>query len=531
MKIKKLLTSSIVIICFMMMISPMIVHAAAGRISFTDIPSTPAGEEFEINMVISSEGEAIESALVELAYDNAAIEFVSGDGMTAGAGTLTYEMQGDGSETELTTTLTFRALKMGETKITINQVQATVAEGEALEATEGSSTINVEGGTEIEASGDGVDAGTSAPVEGLVASVDGLDYSVSSTIPTEGLPEGYTVTEIQYQGAPIQAAQGDVSGVTLINLVDAQGAEKLFCYSVETDTVWPYVQMNISDTSYIVLTREPITTTLPVEYQETVLIVSEAEFPTWQNTKNSDYYLLNAINSSGQTAIYQYDNADGTFQRFVAPEGAATEEAVSVEEPTGIMKMVEEYFVILVAIIAAILLLLLVIIIVMAVKLGQANKELDELYAAYEDEEERNYVSAANGNKKSHSEREVYTDHEDKEERRDKKNLGKNISKSVTDEYDDELEYDDDFTDEIEIDLADEFDDNFEGGFDDDFQKEAVQNDEFATMDLSIDTGLQGTGEDTNNWEDALDESDRISVRSIRSRKDKKIDSDLDYID
>ncbi len=531
MKIKKILTSSIAIICLMMMISPMIVHAAAGRISFTDLSSTPAGEEFEINMVVSSEGEAIESALVELAYDSAAIEFVSGDGVTAGAGTLTYEMQGDGSASELTTTLTFRALKMGETKITINQVQATVADGEELEATEGSSTINVEGGTEIEASGDGTDAGASAPVEGLVASVDGVDYSVSSTIPTEGVPEGYTVAEIQYQGSPIQAAQGDVSGVTLINLVDAQGAEKLFCYSIETDTVWPYVQMNISDTSYIVLTREPITTTLPAEYQETVLIVSEAEFPTWQNTKSSDYYLLNAINSSGQTVIYQYDNADGTFQRFIA--GEATQEVVPVEEQSQseIMKMVEEYFVILVAIIAAILLLLLVIIIVMAVKLGQSNKELDELYAAYEDEEEQNYVAAASGNKKSHPEREVYTDHEDEGVRRDKKNSGKNISKNVKDEYDDELEYDDEFTDEIEIDFADEFNDNFENGFDDDFQEEAVQKDEFATMDLGIDVGTQSTEDGSDNWEDALDESDRISVRSIRSRKDKKVDDDLDYID
>src|SRR5699024_4123614 len=116
-----------------------------------------------------------------MSYDTAAIEFVSGDGFEAdGSGTLTYT--GTGSSSELRSTVQFRALTAGETKITVSDSSATVASGDTLNLTEGSSTITInaadDGATSVEPStASGTE--TAETATDIVVTVNGVDYNFS----------------------------------------------------------------------------------------------------------------------------------------------------------------------------------------------------------------------------------------------------------------------------------------------------------------------------------------------------------------
>ena len=56
-----------------------------------------------------------------LSYDASALEFVSGDNASGGAGSVSVRPSADGGDgTEMVSTLTFRPLKAGESKITVS---------------------------------------------------------------------------------------------------------------------------------------------------------------------------------------------------------------------------------------------------------------------------------------------------------------------------------------------------------------------------------------------------------------------------
>ena len=67
-------------------------------------------------------------------------QFESGEGVTADSdGKLTYSGSGDGTATELRTTMTFKALKMGDTTITVDSSKAYLYSDETLTLDQGSS--------------------------------------------------------------------------------------------------------------------------------------------------------------------------------------------------------------------------------------------------------------------------------------------------------------------------------------------------------------------------------------------------------
>lgn len=46
------------------------------------------------------------------------------------------------------------------------------------------------------------------------------------------------------------------------------------------------------------------------------MTVEGKEFPAWQNTDASSYYVVYAVNSDGEEGFYQYDTVDETYQRY-----------------------------------------------------------------------------------------------------------------------------------------------------------------------------------------------------------------------
>ena len=74
--------------------------------------------------------------------------------------------------------------------------------------------------------------------------------------------------------------------------------------------------VSITDSSYIFLLGTNDGKGLPSQFKKTKLTVGTLTFPVWQNSESEDFYLMYAMNESGEESFYQYDTKDETYQRY-----------------------------------------------------------------------------------------------------------------------------------------------------------------------------------------------------------------------
>ena len=199
MKAKKLAAVALSL-CLTVPMFSTIVSAADGSLMFSD-PQTKVGEEVSVDLVVRSDDSAVGDADITMSYDTSALQFESGEGVTADSdGKLTYSGSGDGTATELRTTMKFKALKMGDTTITVDSSKAYLYSDETLTLDQGSSAIKIEqaddGSTEVEATGSTA-AGTATDI---TVSVNGTDYNFSEEFATSAIPVGYSETTKTFNG-------------------------------------------------------------------------------------------------------------------------------------------------------------------------------------------------------------------------------------------------------------------------------------------------------------------------------------------
>ena len=102
MKAKKLAAVALSL-CLTVPMFSTIVSAADGSLMFSD-PQTKVGEEVSVDLVVRSGNSAVGDADITMSYDTSALQFESGEGVTADSdGKLTYSGSGDGTATELRT--------------------------------------------------------------------------------------------------------------------------------------------------------------------------------------------------------------------------------------------------------------------------------------------------------------------------------------------------------------------------------------------------------------------------------------------
>ena len=236
-----------------------------------------------------------------------------------------------------------------------------------------------DGSTSIEASST---AGTAAATD-VKVTVDGVEYSFSEAFTSTDIPEGYTETTLTFNGAERKFVTSE-GGVYLGYLVDSTGIGSFFLYNEEDATFAPYVEMEISETTSIILLNDPDAVSLPDSYQETDLTVLDQTFPTWNDAAgNERYYIIYALNTrTGVKGLYQYDMEDGTYQNFEAPE--VVEEKTDASFLGKVKNFVAEHLLIAMVAGAVLVLFLLILVIVLAIKVIHRNQELDDLYEEYD---------------------------------------------------------------------------------------------------------------------------------------------------
>ena len=382
MKMMKKLATLLLAICLVVPCFSMVSFAADGKIMFTD-PSTKVGETLEVTGVVAKSSGNFGKIEITMTYDTTYLKFKSGDGIVEDeAGEITYT--GDathetGSRKEFK--ITFDVLKAGTTKLQIKNATIKNVAGAVLDYTKGSSTITIAEGEGTTATDPVVD--TPSDVTGAsVVDVNGKTYTISNTIPTNAIPEGYVASTLEYDLVKYNVVYSESFGLYLAYMYDSDNVGGFFMYVEEDATFAPYEEITISDDIRIALLSDVSEIELPDEYvSQDVMSANGYEFPAWKNEENPDFIVLYAINNNGEKSLYQLDNAEGTYQRFNAPE--VVHEELNNTFIGKLSDLLENHldYVILGTGIGFIL--FVIIIVILSVKLYNRNAELDEIYDEY----------------------------------------------------------------------------------------------------------------------------------------------------
>ena len=107
-------------------------YASSAKISFSD-PNATVGQEFSVNVKISSQDGNLGASDVVLSYDPSVIEFVSGNNASGGAGSVRLVGTMDSSSTKaFSYTLKFKAVQAGNTSISVGSYEVYDSDAQAV---------------------------------------------------------------------------------------------------------------------------------------------------------------------------------------------------------------------------------------------------------------------------------------------------------------------------------------------------------------------------------------------------------------
>ena len=331
MKLGRKIATWFLCMCLVVPCFSMMAHAAVnGKLSFEN-QTAEAGQE--VTVTLKGQVDAgVGGRKITITYDSALLEFVSGTNTTkVSDGELQYEASEEIKSMYTAKELcqiTFKALGNGTAKVGVSTYD--ISSSYEIEWTCHNAEVTISGGTPVEPEDEQVEAPEDETVDE----------------PTEEKPEDEQVEETPVE----KPAEDDVA---------SSGAEVV-----------------ISNTTTITLIEDVSEIILPERYNETSVTMDGSEFPAWQDSVNTDMYVIYASSSNGIKSLYQYDTLENTYQRFEAPE--QTESSVGVSDNYLAIFGDKANIVLIGA--AALLLLFIILIIVLAVKLYNRNAELDEVY-------------------------------------------------------------------------------------------------------------------------------------------------------
>lgn len=440
-RLKKALIS-LIAVCMLVSGFSFSAYASSGQLRFSD-PSTTVGAEVEVTATFTGTT-AVRTAEATLTYDTSMLRFEEGKQVTGSDGTLKLSGAGDGTSTQLNFSMTFQALKEGTTVIEISSVSGTDVDGDDITVTKGQSTVKIGAGDPSLIKDD------TAADKGISVEVDGASYVISDGFSDTIVPEGFSRSQMQFEGQDCTVVTQEASGAIAMYLVPADGGDgDFYLYSTDDGSFSPFEEVELSPNRYLILLQDDGSVNVPGGYKETTLTLNGKNFPAWQNTNNTEYYLVYGLNSDGNKVLYQYDTTDGTYQRYVRPMSISTDESGNAD---GIMGKVLQFIsdnLRWVMVAACILFVIIVIILIVTIiKLHHRNIELDDLYDEYGiDLEEEPEEEPVEEKKLSRKEKKALKKAEKQARKEQKEELEPMPEEETFEEYAGDYDDDDDFDD------------------------------------------------------------------------------------
>ena len=405
MKIKmRQFFSSVVIAAVMAVVMPLgtvtSYAATEGRIAFSD-KTASVGSEVEINMKVTVSGNgALNNATVVLSYDSSTLQFINGTGASGGAGTVRISVGGDTADAkELSSTLKFKAIQAGASKISVNTQEVYDSENQVVNISQlGSSTITVQAPE---------NASTEAALANLQVSPGTLTPAFSPDVFVYSASVDADVSKITVD-AP---AKDEKASVVLSGNEDLQpGENQVVCRVVAEDgaTVKEYVitvtraggdAAGTEAPSGSIAVETPAKTvtiipldegvTIPAGFAECTIKIDGQDVQGWIWATDTEhkYCVFYGMNEAGEKGFYRYDLAEKTMQRYFQDPAAETN--VSMEDYAKLAEehnsLLEDYklrlYIIVGLGVAAALLLIIVIVLLSTRRRGGGDDE----YTNYEE--------------------------------------------------------------------------------------------------------------------------------------------------
>ena len=218
-------------------------------------------------------------------------------------------------------------------KITVTR-QAAGTTGSETTTTGGENGDDGNGDSETPEDTEEVDA-TETPVPAADVVINNTTYHIADNFTEEQIPADFTETTVNFRGAECRGLTFNKGTISLIYLetdnVDATTG-RFFIYDETRDVVYDFMKFTAGESSYAIPLLAPLDSVLPESYVQVSLqmpentVMTAYQLPAEDGEEASDFYIFYGVNQDGTEGWYQYDAAEGTYQRV---NGNITETADS----------------------------------------------------------------------------------------------------------------------------------------------------------------------------------------------------------
>ena len=176
---------------------------------------------------------------------------------------------------------------------------------------------------------------TETPVSAADVVINNTTYHIADNFTEEQIPADFTEAMINFRGAECRGLTFNKGTISLIYLetdnVDATTG-RFFIYDETRDVVYDFMKFTAGESSYVIPLLAPLDSVLPESYVQVSLqmpentVMTAYQLPAEDGEEASDFYIFYGVNQDGTEGWYQYDAAEGTYQRV---NGNITETADS----------------------------------------------------------------------------------------------------------------------------------------------------------------------------------------------------------
>ena len=176
---------------------------------------------------------------------------------------------------------------------------------------------------------------TETPVSAADVVINNTTYHIADNFTEEQIPSDFTEATVNFRGAECRGLTFNKGTISLIYLetdnVDATTG-RFFIYDETRDVVYDFMKFTAGESSYAIPLLAPLDSVLPESYVQVSLqmpentVMTAYQLPAEDGEEASDFYIFYGVNQDGTEGWFQYDAAEGTYQRV---NGNITETADS----------------------------------------------------------------------------------------------------------------------------------------------------------------------------------------------------------
>ena len=197
--------------------------------------------------------------------------------------------------------------------------------------TTGSETTTIGGENGDDGNGDSETPEDTEEVDTTETSVSAADvvinnttYHIADNFTEEQISADFTEATVNFRGTECRGLTFDKGTISLIYLetdnVDATTG-RFFIYDETRDVVYDFMKFTAGESSYVIPLLAPLDSVLPESYVQVSLqmpentVMTAYQLPVEDGEEASDFYIFYGVNQDGTEGWYQYDAAEGTYQR------------------------------------------------------------------------------------------------------------------------------------------------------------------------------------------------------------------------